>query len=97
MSGTKSPLQELAARISANTDVITTYCKENGYSQRSFELGSPAALLPAGVPTEIREKQQELLDAAAELQILATDASEFLNRLAVQVRQKFVSLVRSAL
>ena len=86
---TPSSLEALAARISSSSKAISTFCDKNGHPYRSFARDSPTTVLPANAPEDLRATQQALIDAALEIQLLATDASEFLGRQAIQVCSTF--------
>lgn len=85
-SSSKSLLETLAARIAANAEAISAFNAQHGHPNRSFDRDAPTTLLPPGVPQDLRVKQQELLDASLDLQLLATDVNEYLVRQAVNVR-----------
>jgi len=81
----KSPLVALAEKILADAKTISTFCEENEHPQRSFARESPNTLLPTTAPRNLLSLQQDLYDAAGQVQLLATDASDFLARQAIQV------------
>ncbi|MCJ1369856.1 hypothetical protein MMC20_001068 [Loxospora ochrophaea] len=84
----ETSLEELAAQISESAKAISTYCAENKHPQRSFERDSPSTLLPSkDVPQDLQSAQQSLLEAAARIQFLATDANNALYRHIVQYQQ----------
>lgn len=81
----KSPIIVFAEKILADAKAISKYCEENKHPQRSFHKESPNTLLPITAPRELLSLQQELNDAAGQIQLLATDTSDFLARLAIEV------------
>ncbi|KAL1979270.1 hypothetical protein VTN96DRAFT_6326 [Rasamsonia emersonii] len=86
-SSSKSLLETLAARIAANAEAISAFNAQHRHPNRSFDRDAPTTLLPPGAPQDLRVKQQELIDAASELQLLATDVNEYLVRQAVNNNQ----------
>lgn len=76
----------LAREILKKSDKITQYCEENGYQQRTFQPSSPSTMLPSNAPNEMVSMQYEINDAAAQIQMLTTDSSDFLMVQAIQVR-----------
>lgn len=89
MSTTLAPLRALATRISKQADAITTFCESNGHPQRSLGQTDVESLLPTGASSDLQRMKQDLLDAALELQLLATDVGDFWSFQAVQVCERF--------
>ena len=81
----ESPLEALAARICSSAKTISAYCEETNYPHRSFDRDAPSTMLPRTAPQHILVAQQTVLEAAYKIQQLATDASDYLGRQAVQV------------
>ena len=83
----QNPLEQLAARASAAAGAIARYCREHGHPVASLEgvEDGPTTLLPPDAPRELALSQQRLLDAAAEMQVLATDAVDFVGGWAARV------------
>ncbi|MCJ1366857.1 hypothetical protein MMC16_005987 [Acarospora aff. strigata] len=83
----ESPLEALAARICSSAKTISAYCEETNYPHRSFDRDAPSTMLPRTAPQHILVAQQTVLEAAYKIQQLATDASDYLGRQAVQFQQ----------
>jgi 6-hydroxytryprostatin B O-methyltransferase len=81
------PLSLLGERIASNIAAITFCCRENDYPIRSAQNLQSESLLPPQAPEALRAKQVELLDLALELQFLATDPAQYIQRQAAQNHQ----------
>jgi len=79
-----SPIEAYAAEICAAAKIISGYCSQEKCPQPSFEPHAPSVTLPPSTPKYVLEARQKLIGAAAKIQQLATEPSEFLPGLAVQ-------------
>lgn len=82
---TMSPLEAMADELSAATKIITGYCTLEGILQPSFDPEAPSVTIPHAAPRYVREARQRLLSASKKLLQLATEPSEYLPNIAVQV------------
>jgi 6-hydroxytryprostatin B O-methyltransferase len=82
-----SPLETLASQICSSAKAVSAYCQINGHPQPSFGKEHTADILPASAPDSIRIANQTLVEAALKIQQLATEPSQYLPRLAVNVSQ----------
>lgn len=81
-----SQLEVLAETISAAAKVISGYCTLNESPQLSLSSEAPG-VLPHTAPEYVRQARQHLLSAAKEALQLASDPSEYLPMLAIQVNE----------
>ena len=83
----ESQLQRLAARIADASTTISQFCKDNKHPQNDLAMGehAPATLLPSDASRSMVLLQQQLLDAAVELQLLTTDTVDVISSLASKV------------
>ncbi|KAG0644952.1 O-methyltransferase [Hyphodiscus hymeniophilus] len=79
-----SPIEAYADEICSAAKIIAGYCALEKIPQPSFEPHAPSVTLPPSAPTHVLEARQRLIGAAAKIQQLATEPSEFLPGLAVQ-------------
>lgn len=81
----KPALEALVDRIAKNAATINAHCQDKGHPYRSFDKTSPPSLLPSDAPADILSAQRDLFAAAVEIQQLATDANDYLNKQAILV------------
>lgn len=86
-NGEGTPLQQIGERIASNIAAITSFCNDNNYPIRSAQSSQSDSLLPPDAPAALKEKQIELLDLALELQYLATNPAQYIQRQAAQNHQ----------
>ncbi|KAF2867548.1 sterigmatocystin 8-O-methyltransferase [Massariosphaeria phaeospora] len=81
-------LSSIVERIASNSAAITSFLKQNDSPPELTNKSNPFdVLVPPNAPEEIRTKQEELLNLALELQTIATDPYQFLQRQAAQNNQ----------
>ena len=80
------PLQSYANKISAATEVISSYCISEGLPHPSFDSHAPKVTIPSTAPLAVQNARQTVINSAAEIQRLVTEPAEFLPILAIQVR-----------
>jgi len=85
----QTPLQAIAARITAHANRLALAATKMSYSPRSLHPSpdNPAYLLPPDAPWSAHEEQVALRDALAEATLLVTDANELIPELAVRNNQ----------
>ncbi|KAI1428593.1 S-adenosyl-L-methionine-dependent methyltransferase [Xylaria sp. FL1777] len=85
----QTPLQVVAARITAHADKLAALAKELSHPPRSLTPSphSPASLLPRNAPASARGEQLALRDTLTEATLLVTDANEFIPELSVRNNQ----------
>jgi 6-hydroxytryprostatin B O-methyltransferase len=89
---TRTPLQQLAARITAHADALAEFCTKGSHTHtlemsKAHMTGESPRLLPADAPAAVLAEQTGLQDALSEAAILATDAEDFVPGLAVRNNQ----------
>ena len=80
-----TPLEAYAQEICSSAKLISGYCSVAGYSHPSFDPQAPSVTLPPDAPLNVQQARQKIIDSASRLQQLATEPSEYLPNLAVQV------------
>ena len=80
-----TPLEAYAQEICSSAKLISGYCSVTGYSHPSFDPQAPSVTLPPNAPLNVQQARQKIIDNASRIQQLATEPSEYLPNLAVQV------------
>lgn len=81
----QSTLEELSNDISAAAKLISAYSLVAEIQPPSFGPDSPAVIIPSHAPQNVLKAQQTLIQAAAKIQQLVTEPSEYIPGLQVHV------------
>ena len=80
-----TPLEVYAEEICSAAKLISGFCSLEGYPQPSFDPQAPSVTLPPDTPLNVQQARQKIIDSSSRIQQLATEPSEYLPNLAVQV------------
>lgn len=80
-----TPLEAYAEEICSSAKLISGYCSLEGHSHPSFDPQAPSVTLPPDAPLNVQQARQKIIDSSSRIQQLATEPSEYLPNLAVQV------------
>ena len=80
-----TPLEAYAEEICSSAKLISGYCSLQGHPHPSFDPQAPSVTLPPDAPLNVQQARQKIIDSSSSIQHLATEPSEYLPNLAVQV------------
>src|SRR5690349_20526976 len=80
-----SPLEILAAEISANASLLSSYLRKENHAQPSFERDAPTSVLSPSAPDDIKAARQALIDSSLRTFELARGPCEYIPTLAMGV------------
>ncbi|KAM3065297.1 hypothetical protein ACMFMG_004318 [Clarireedia jacksonii] len=82
-TGEGSQLEQLAEAITQNSQIISSFLRENSLPCPSFDPEAPLSAIPTTAPEHIANARQKLIDAAMGVFQLTTGPSEYLPHLAL--------------
>ena len=79
-------IDTLAARITNNAKVISTFCEQSAHLTPAVGEPSSAGILPFDAPESVQRARHTLLETSYELQKLSSEPSEYLEQQQIHVR-----------
>lgn len=78
-------LETLAAQVSRNATILSTYLHNEQLPPPSFNQKGPTTVLPRSAPDDVKVARQALIEASLQTFQLALGPSEYISNLAVSV------------